>query len=65
MGDEEGMFRTAVSFRGPFGVKNRRFYLVFKIWQEAAAAASSSSKQQQHAVKKSLRPHGGSKPASK
>ena len=38
MGDEEGIFRTAVSSRGPFGVKNRRFYLVFKSWQEAATS---------------------------
>ena len=25
MGDEEGMFRTAVCSRGPFGVNNGRF----------------------------------------
>ena len=30
MGDEEGIFHTAVSSRGPFGVKNERFSFVFK-----------------------------------
>ena len=30
MGDEEDIFRTAVSFRGPFGVNNGRFELMFK-----------------------------------